>query len=469
MEKNKFYFLGHLTFLFLIGYAVYYYLPRVLYVDSAFQVFNLINTGTFAINAERYSMVFSQLIPLLFVKLGFGLKTIVISYSLSFILLMYFIWWLCAYKFKNIAASVVVLFSVFLIRETFVHCISETFQAIFFAALFYAWINLKISIKNAIIKNGVFLIVAFALILLNYYIHPATIFMIGFALIFSMLNNKNGLKNIWFYIVGTIMLTWYLKGVLFVDPNSHNYGFFSELKNFKVLLPDFFKLYSTTFFINWFFKLYIYITIPFLALVVFYIWNKKLLKLFFLVSFLIFFFLITCIIYHKGDSDLAMERSFLPLAFIVGLAFAADIIEQWNKARGWVILYFVVVMFISFNGIRKATWKFQGRLRYLEQIVNEASVSGNQKFYIESSNLNSEILLVPWGTAVETLIYTSIKTPEHPKTLFVYNKMPPVDMNNQKSDLFLAFPWWPEWSYQTLNLDYFKIRKSVYTEIINKY
>jgi len=466
---SKYKSLGHVFFVILIIYSIYYYLPRVLYIDSAYQVFNLINTGTFAINIERYSMVFSQLIPLLFIKLGFGLKAVVIAYSVSFILLAYFIWWLCAYKFKNIAASIAVLFSVFLMRETFVHCISETFQAIFFAALFYAWINFKTNFKNKIIEKSIFLVVAFALILLNYYLHPVTIFMIGFALGFTMLHCKNGLKNIWLYIIFVFMGLWYLKGFIFVDPNSYNAGFFGELKNFKILIPHFFGLYSTQFFFTWFNNLYIFVTIPFVALVVYYIWKKKYLKLLFFILFIVIFMVITCIIYNKGDADWAMERTFLPLAFIIGLAFASDIIEQWNKAKAWVFLYLIVVMVISFYSIRKSTWKFQGRLRYLEKVVNEAAINGHQKFYIESSKLNSYITMVTWGTSIETLIYTSIKTPEHPKTLFIYKQTPPIDMQNQSPELFLAVPWHPVWDYQSLNLRYFKLKKAEYHEIMKAY
>ena len=79
--------LGHVVFGVLLVFAVVWAYARVFYIDSAYQLFDIINTGTFSVNDGRYAMVISQLLPLLCLKLHLPLPVIAVAYSLSFVLL----------------------------------------------------------------------------------------------------------------------------------------------------------------------------------------------------------------------------------------------------------------------------------------------------------------------------------------------------------------------------------------------
>ncbi len=64
--------------------ALIYYRERMLFVDGAWIVFNILNTGHFAIAEHRWGAFITQAVPLLAGKLGLSLKAVLILYSVSF-------------------------------------------------------------------------------------------------------------------------------------------------------------------------------------------------------------------------------------------------------------------------------------------------------------------------------------------------------------------------------------------------
>ena len=137
--NTKYLILGHLCFLVLLILAAKYANVRVLLTDSAYQLFYDINHPGMLINDSRYSMVFSQILPWIAIHLHFPLKLVIISYSVSFVLVGYACWLLTAYVMKQRQAATLMLFVLLAIGGTFLHCISESFQLMFYVPMLYAW------------------------------------------------------------------------------------------------------------------------------------------------------------------------------------------------------------------------------------------------------------------------------------------------------------------------------------------
>ena len=78
---------------------------RIIHVDTAFQVFKWINFEKINIEASRYAAIFPQLIPLIFIKLGSSLRTILIVSSLSFTLMQFIVFLIIRYGYKDILSS----------------------------------------------------------------------------------------------------------------------------------------------------------------------------------------------------------------------------------------------------------------------------------------------------------------------------------------------------------------------------
>ena len=81
---NKYRITGHLYFLVLLVLAGIFYKERVLYADSAWQIYKIINFSSFNIEAGRYGTVLTQIITLFAVRQELPLR-FVILYRISMI------------------------------------------------------------------------------------------------------------------------------------------------------------------------------------------------------------------------------------------------------------------------------------------------------------------------------------------------------------------------------------------------
>ena len=184
--------IGHSFFLILLLLAGLFYVERVLFADSSFQLFKMICFHEFNIEANRYSMVVAQLIQFIPIKLGFSLNSIVLTYSLAFIIIFYISYLICIYVLKNDIAGIIILLIIIGIRCTFFHAISEIWQAMTFTTIFFAWLqfyNLD-SISN-FKKLLFFYFVCVFLIVLSNFMHPASALPILFIITFNIIHSKN--------------------------------------------------------------------------------------------------------------------------------------------------------------------------------------------------------------------------------------------------------------------------------------
>ena len=180
---------GHLFFLAYFLMALFYYKEIMLYSDNAFQCFKLVNFGTFNVEASRYSTFFVQLIPLVAVKLHLPLKIILPLYSVSFPVLYYSVYLLCVYGIGSDAAGILMILTLSLCtRQSFYYAFTETFQALVYCVLFYAFFNReKISedefhpsqnqnkLWMIFKKSGMHVFICLLLILLCYFAHPVSL------------------------------------------------------------------------------------------------------------------------------------------------------------------------------------------------------------------------------------------------------------------------------------------------------
>lgn len=105
MEKSLKYqkindLLTHLAFGIWAVLALWFFQER-LYSDSGFYLSKVITYESFWIELSRFVLVFSEWLPLLCIKLGCSLKTILIAYSLGHVLFCYGIYWVGRYRWGN--------------------------------------------------------------------------------------------------------------------------------------------------------------------------------------------------------------------------------------------------------------------------------------------------------------------------------------------------------------------------------
>lgn len=133
MRKNTILLIASLTFLVMFILSIVFYKERTCFLDLSYLLFCILKDGDFVIQNYRLGAFFTQLFPLIGSKLGLSLKTITITYSMSFIILPLLTFLLIHIGLKNSKISIAyILFLMLMTTHTFYWTQSELPQAISF-------------------------------------------------------------------------------------------------------------------------------------------------------------------------------------------------------------------------------------------------------------------------------------------------------------------------------------------------
>ncbi len=461
--KKSLIILGHLSLIVTAILAIVFYKERVFYLDPGQQLFEMINTGWFKVYVNRHSMVINQAIPLLAIKMGLPLKYVVIAYSLSFVLIFYLCFLISVYGFKNIGAGLGIAFAPILIRTAFGHSISEAWLGIAYSAVFYAILNYYHQWK---IKGRLYIFLFYLLIsvviAINYFIHPITLFTLAFSIGFTYFNKKE-YKSPYVYIVALLVLVPYLYKFLFPG-HVHEESFFAGIKIADQLLPKIGQLPVYQFFIQGFRTIYILAIILIGVSAIGYLKNKKILPFIFSLVVIVFYFLIACLAFHKGDGAFALESRIMPIAFMVVVVFVEFIKEK--KKSYFYIAGISLLLAFSYYDLCKHINTFQStRIKIYEKLIVEAQKYPERKFYIyytdeQGPPVNS------WGSAAETLMLSSLNGKENSRSIIFVNSKTTLDEGLKYWPcVFLWVSWYLFYNEELINSKYFDLKCTPYREL----
>ena len=188
MQSNqKSLFAIGLFFIPLLVLSIIFYKERTFAFDAAYQIFDLIQTGEFAIQGTRFGAAFLQLPSLVLIRFGQPLSTIGVVYSMSAILLpavlSLFIWRLK----QNQLVYVALLFPLIFFGHSFYWAHSELLQSCYWTLLTMSLISSKIHsiFKWILISLGLSITI---------FLHPISPLLVIYALIFLYLQNLINLR-----------------------------------------------------------------------------------------------------------------------------------------------------------------------------------------------------------------------------------------------------------------------------------
>lgn len=462
MNKSIIY-LYHFIFLILSLFAIFFYQERVCYTDPGLQLFEMINKEGFKVFVHRYSMIINQIFPLIAIKLGLGLKYVMIIYSLSYVFVYYICFLLSYYVFKNNTAAATISLSVLVVRLAFGHSISEGWLAFCYSALFYAMIEYVVQNPTAkVLKNLVYLIFLIIIIIVNYFIHPISLFTLGFALVFSFLKN-NQKKNLYYYL--SLLIIGCIFGYKFIaGGESHEVGFFDGLKKAPELLPHVFGLPLFKYILKTFLLIYL-IPLLLIGIAVFKTIKakSKLLSLF-LILYPIVFVLICAMSFYIGEANYASESRLLPIGFFALIPFF-ELIKLNEKA---LFGFISTISLFSFISIWIYTNKYHTpRVDFYKKSLEISKKYSGRKFYTEEISLPKAI--PSWGGSQATLFLSSLDGPSNSKTIYYVSKNEiPLEIDaisNPDKCIFLFVNWWQYTDPNKFNKKYFDLDCNPYTYI----
>ncbi len=455
--------LGHLYFFILFIGSIVFFRERTLYMDCAYQCFNLINSEWFFVASKRYSVVIPELIPLLCVWVKAPLWLILMAFSLSYTLLYYIIFLISSYTFRtsNIILAIMLVLSGFSVQSYF-HIVTETHQGLMYAVLLFAWIGYYNQFSSA--RLLLFYFITALILIMAFFAHPVTLFPILFIIGFYFLAewNRPDIKRTtvskkYVPLLAVILLV-YLWRVIITPANSYDGQFYWQL--FASFSKPFFKFFPLLY-VMYHIKFYLLQPIIFMTLLRWY-WlkNGKVLFFYVLVSTLLFSFILQ-LAFGNGDSDVMMEKNIMPLALFLGFPLCYYLTSYaTHKQKKIAVLLVLLSVLNSFAYEISYSSVLNKRLTFYSRLCLLADKENHHKILIPDYCAPHKS--INWALCPEMLLYSSLDKRNCATAAYVRDS----NVGNLcDSNLLLFVPFWENCNNGLLNPTYFNLPRQKYVNV----
>jgi hypothetical protein len=452
---------GLLILLIYTGFCAYYSMERVCFADTSYMFFKIVRDTGFNVEAGRYPQILTQLLLVPARFLGLPLNALMFIYSISFPLLYI----VCAgistfvYGFKKASWALVFALTGGL-GLAFFHTGTETHQSIAWGIVFFSWMQSSkpdFVFTKACIRQLVWGIL-FATLTLHS--HPVGLFFLVFTLIYYWLNTRQ-FKRPEPYIILCVIVFLSLIKLMTTDTNSYEGQFFSQITEFPELIKQLDSNYTFHYFkynINTTYHIYL---IVFVLGICFLFLKKSFVNLLFYCLFPFGFVLFTILIYHQGDSDLMMQRAFLPLGYFIAIPILNKFeLHQNNLIKSTQLIFVFLIYFACFWMISFQGNVMEKRFVYMDELHVKFNAS---RMYLNCNDVDMKRVGVQWSFCLESLLYSSAKY-GNDKTFMiaVYNDTELKREEIYSNKVLISHESFGRINFLDLNNRYYNFDKSLY-------
>ncbi len=456
--------LGFLYFLFFGVLALIFYKERMLWADSAAFSLEVLQTKSFFTPLGRWGSVFSQILPLLFLKAGCSLATFLKVYSVGFMLLYYLGFLIITLLFKNNRVGLVYLLTLCLTyRNTFYFSISEFSQGLALVVVLGAMLEHQYRLKAK--RKVLVLLLSFVLIFTLYFFHQLLVLGVLFVILFTYLKHQNYKKKE-IIVLGVFTIMFFGVKILLLSGNSYEASKIPSLTIFLEQLPHLFELPSSGYF---YYHLKMELIIPFLvaitSLIILGLKRKYLLGAF-IMLYATAYFLLIIITYYKGESPSMYQQYYI--MFGLFLAFLIDAVWAEEAKLEYLIICAIPLLLFSSYRIYESHHIITKRVSYLYMIVEKGKTIKNRKYIIHPDDFSWGNGWVAWAVPSETLLISSLENKDNGVVCYVPDFNEEVDTTANKGQL-LSAPWQQHLLHtDILDSNYFKIPHNTNYLLLNR-
>ncbi len=415
MTKRFSIIFASLAFIGLFILAWNHYVIRSLFLDGSFFLFFMLKEGTFNIENYRYGAVVAEWLPMLMIKTGQPLSSIMRAYSLSYIIYYLVLFVILFFGLKKRGFAWGVLLIQFLMAgASFYWPISELQLGLGWTFLmlgFWDWNRTEDSKLK-------WISILYLLPITLFYtcFHPLLIFAWFIAGGYILISNRwyrNWADWLFFFaVLGAI----FLKNYLLKQPYEESRMEYL-LKVFE-LFPNYHEIPSMRTFVKHIFTQYYLLFLAFFFLIVYWIRKKRWKSLAFIIlSFLGYLLLIKCA-YNEVGSMFYHENMLLILGMIVALPFAQELVPRLIMSR-FNRFAFVLFLIVRLLHINIHSLPFERHMRFHEEQIAGARDADFQKVIVTDVDEANRNLIQFWGSSFETLLMSSMDGPENSVTVIV--------------------------------------------------
>ncbi len=456
---------GHLCFFVLLVFAALFHLERTLYIDTAYQLFDLINTGDIHIPMSRYSVFLVKFPAWVALKCGASLSGILMSYSVGIVVVFYVVYIVCAHVFRQpVAALGILLTTVITVRWSWYHPMTETHQALVYCCLLWGWLFYEPT--SGLPKAGVKWSLSAVFAALAFYAHPVAIFPLLFTIGFWATEKKQW-RKIMPYALGTMLIGLALIKMALSGSGSYEGNYFSRSLTVFSHLPDVFDAFCWTIIVQNFGSLYCWPFTALLFLPVIFIFNRSWKRMAYTFAGILGMYLIVSVTFD-GDDIIMMEKSLMPVGYFIFLPLLYECYLAGKQKKRILVslagLWMGVTVIVSLVLIAKHHTVMEKRFHYMDQLVEHVKDQPGRKFMLPEGHYPKYSVNIGWAYGFETLMYTSLKDKKEGRTFYI-TKADTSDYPWHRPDFFLAPVFSRVKRVHELNPDYFTLPVEPYTLI----
>lgn len=451
---------GLVFFGFLVVLSLVFYKERMLAFDSANYCLEIEQWEHFCLPHGRWSSVFTQFFPLLAVRSGASLKTFLLIYSASFPLLGYLLFLVCTLLFRNNRAGLFMMLAMSLgFRWMYYYAISELLTGMAFAVLLYAVLASLKPDDHLRRKTGLSLLALFLVYTISYF-HQLALFSALFVLLFELVAEKRW-RDKWLWSIFLVTVIWSYVRIRFFSVQDYTEGKILPAQTYFGQLPHVFELDSWKYF-----KLYLLVYAKWMLYAgilanVLLLLRRHWLTLLLFNGFSAAYVLLVVLTYYKGESGLMIETYLPPLGLYTALVLLWLLYREGrNKTAllltGWLL-------FVSCRSILLSSEIQLRRTGYFARLAEYGRKLPNKKYLLDERNVPVEILRVPWALPFETVLYSSIVSPDSTVTFAYAAPVSRYDSLLSRKDLFIGAGWDIDWAFH--NDERLKLPREVYLKV----
>lgn len=418
--------LGHLLFLGLFILAYIHTMPRVVHVDSAFQIFKWIHAPGVGVEAHRFTAVVPQLLVKAAATTGASLKVLLTVASLAHVLVPYALFLLIAHVLRlPWIAVALVLAQVLCTRLTFYGIVLEANYLLSYPFLLAAivsgpWMRPR---RPAV------LFAAVASLFLVLLVHPVGFMVALFVLALLYLRPATD-RPVVLALMG-ISLVWPMLSRVLFPPTAYEASLYRAGSDGVAQLAHGWDLPLVRYLIDhtWnYTSHYLAFWCVLLALVILLVRCRDWIQLGLCSLGLFAYIALNAVTYHHGETAMMMEKNLLPLAPLVVLPFILELEKRAPRVQ-WIFLGpFILLLFVQFRGISFASRPAKERLAHVRSLVEQCREEQAQKACVTAESLDAAGLHIHWALAFETLLLSSVEGPEHGVSVVSAPHCPPTTL-----------------------------------------
>ena len=415
--------LATLSLVVLLVLSLIYWQERVFLLDASFQVFHVIAPEEYFIQVGRYGAVLVQTLPLVLAKLGAPLAVTLASYSLSFTLYPLLLFGILIYLRTYQLALAVVLYFLCLMAHTFFWIQSEQIQATVLAILTLAiWRSPRQ--LGASLRYGGF----GALSLLTLYTYPLAAAALLFGVVYYLWEDR----RVGQLIKGDLLLPPLVVGLFALRQFVLNVNWYDSQKleltdNILLYASDVFSLPATANFISHVGSTYQLLPVAYLLATVALLVQCRFWQLATLYAATAGWLLIILTCFHYGPDQFYMESYYLMLGLFLALPLA-DLALQSKKTSTWASALLLVALVVRVWTIIDVSPEYKAKLAYSRTLTRELQTLPDQRYLINESRLDMELLGMSYGLPTTTLMLSALDDPDRPRTVLPYAGAPPPNL-----------------------------------------